>query len=538
MKLALGLFALLSTSLVGCDKDETGAVEATTEEAGGVNTGAQPGGSGQGGGEGENLPPPLVCPSDQKLANDGTCVVRTITDMGSKVDCVNHSGFWYDQADVATTTVAGFDALKPTCHVSHLEACPTTGSVYIGSEASGSLESFDVTSANVFSYYPLKKVYSTIRCFDDVNQGFYMNLEATEFDASVNPTIQNLSLGYSPTLKKIDFPKDTSKLQYLDVSSTIVPPSNYTGLSSLLLLSVSYQTGLTSLDVSKLTKLFYLDVNYTGLTTLDLSHNDQIQALAISGTTIPLASLNLSRYPYLSWFEAADRGLTSLAGIPLAYLNHLEVSGNNFTTLDLSAAPNLGDFYCSGCQLTSLDLSMNTKISDLSLDANNLTTLNVTGMPDLVYLSAGGNNLGSLNLSGNAKLTDLSLNGNALTSLNLSANVALSYLDVSSNLLTALDVTSNVLLSSIHATDNNLTYDGTTTKWDLHTLPNLYSLEIRSNPNLVLNFETGVTIHTNFLASTWSSIAVEQARWASYTGPNKPAWQYYGTDPFGFYQAP
>ncbi len=542
MKLALGLFALLSASLVvGCDKDEGGGSATEEEVPGAVNTGEQPGGSDEGdGGEGEDLPPPPPsCPSDMKVANDGTCVARTITEMNLKADCVNHSGFWYDQADVAKTTASEFDGLKPTCHASHLDACPTTGNVYIGSESGGLLESEDVTSGSVYGFSSLAKVYSTIRCFDHADLSIYMGgLEATEFDASVNPNIQSLSLAYSANLKKIDFPRDTSKLEYLNVSATKVPPSNYTGLASLNLLEVSHQTGFTSLDVSKLTKLFYLDVGYTDLTSLDLSHNDMIQALGISGTTIPVASLNLARYPYLSWFEAADNGLTSLAGIPLTNLNHLDLSGNNFTTLNLSGAPHLGDFFCSSCQLTSLDLSMNTEVSDLSVDANNLASLDVTGMPDLWYLSAGGNNLTSINLSGNPLLSNLYVSANALTSIDLSANVELFQLDVSANQLTALNLVTNVLLRTITASDNDLTYDGMATKWDLHTLTQLESLEIRNNPDLVLNFETGVTMHSNFLSSIWSSISVEQARWASFTGPNKPAWQYNGTDPYGFYQAP
>ena len=105
----------------------------------------------------------------------------------------------------------------------------------------------------------------------------------------------------------------------------------FTGLGSLY---VDWLPELTSLDLSKNTKLTDLTVNACGVTSIDLSQNKELRCLNLTSSDI--TSLDLSNN---------------------TQLESLQVDYCDITSLDLSNNTNLERLSCAGCGLTELDIS-------------------------------------------------------------------------------------------------------------------------------------------------------------------------------------
>ncbi len=122
--------------------------------------------------------------------------------------------------------------------------------------------------------------------------------------------------------------------------------------------------GLTSLDVSALSKLTQLTCMDNALGTLDLSKNTA------------LTQINC----------AADQ-LTELK-LP-ASVQRLLCENNALTTLDLSGCTALTYFKCANNQLTALDLSANTALTTLIVSNNHLSKLDLSANTALATVTLG-----------------------------------------------------------------------------------------------------------------------------------------------------
>lgn len=169
---------------------------------------------------------------------------------------------------------------------------------------------------------------------------------------------------------------------------------------------------LTSLDVSKNTKLHNLNCSSNPINTLDLSNNRE--------------------------------------------LTRLYAQSNKLKVLDVSNNMSLGELYCLHNEITELDVSQNTNLRILWCSDNPLTSLNVSNNVNLFELVCLDNNLTELDVSKNALLTSLACGKNQLTSLNLSSNSELKKLYCYENQLLSLDVTNNVNLEEIHCYGNKI----------------------------------------------------------------------------------
>ncbi len=99
---------------------------------------------------------------------------------------------------------------------------------------------------------------------------------------------------------------------------------------------------LKSLDISKNTKLAFLDVSCNPISSLDVSNNPSL--------------MTLSCYR------------------------------NNLSSLDISNNSNLGSLRCDNNNLSSLDVSNNAKLTDLNCNGNNLSSLDVSNNTKLQKL--------------------------------------------------------------------------------------------------------------------------------------------------------
>lgn len=125
---------------------------------------------------------------------------------------------------------------------------------------------------------------------------------------------------------------------------------------------------LTSLDLSKNTKLKYLDCDANQLTNLDLSANSVLTDVSC-------------RYNYL----------TSLVVGENSSLSQLSCKYNYLTSLDVSGCSALESLDCYSNQLTSLDVSNNVALTYLSCYRNDLRSLDVSNNTSLSYLSCESN---------------------------------------------------------------------------------------------------------------------------------------------------
>ena len=138
-----------------------------------------------------------------------------------------------------------------------------------------------------------------------------------------------------------------------------------------------YGNQLTSLDVSKNTRLTSLCCSHNELTVLDVSKN--------------------------------------------ILLTRLECSFNDFKVLDVSKNAQLTSLMCDNNHLTALDVSGNGALKSLSCGSNLLTALNVSGSLELTSLLCNYNLLTDLDLTKHTKLEVLYCNDNKLTELNLAS---------------------------------------------------------------------------------------------------------------------
>ena len=161
---------------------------------------------------------------------------------------------------------------------------------------------------------------------------------------------------------------------------------------SVTSLSVSYD-GLTSLDVSLLTKL----------TSLDCSSNE-------------LTSLDVSSLTDLTSLSCYSNKLTSLDVSSLTDLTSLSCYSNKLTSLDVSSL-NLKTLRCSSNKLTSLG-TLPSGLTSLTCSYNDLTSLDVSSLTKLTDLDCGSN-YGLTDLKFPSGLITLDVLGNGLTTLNV-----------------------------------------------------------------------------------------------------------------------
>ncbi|WP_291150947.1 T9SS type A sorting domain-containing protein [Flavobacterium sp. UBA7680] len=149
---------------------------------------------------------------------------------------------------------------------------------------------------------------------------------------------------------------------------------------------------ITTLDLSKNTKLTSLRCNQNKLTALDVSNNLDLQDLTLSYNK--LTTIDISK----------NLALTTL----WAY-------NNNFTNLDVSSNLALKYLYCNENQITTINLSKNIALNSLSISSNQLTNLDLSANINLNTLACDRNLLTGLDLKKNTALTLLNCIYNKLT---------------------------------------------------------------------------------------------------------------------------
>ena len=171
----------------------------------------------------------------------------------------------------------------------------------------------------------------------------------------------------------------------------------------------------------------------TSLTTLDISKNTKLEKLAV--TNSKLSTLNVANNPQLTT---------------------LQCQMNQISILNLANNPNLKELDCRGNKITGLDLSKNTKLLSVDCHNNSLTGLNISTCKNLTYFNCSSNNFSKLDFSANPSLIELYCESNKLTSIDVSKCTRLEYLDCSNNYLSSINLDENVYLTSLHCNNNSI----------------------------------------------------------------------------------
>ncbi len=311
-------------------------------------------------------------------------------------------------------------------------------------------------------------------------------------------------------LTSLDVSKNT-KLSYLNCSKNeTLNDLNVSANPELTGINCS-NTNLTSLDLSTCTALKTLSCYETKLTSLDVSKNTKLGYLNCSNDN-SLTNLNISANPNLTQISCYRTNLTNLdlsSCTALEILNCYETKLTSLNTskntalkqlrcfdtptiqnLELSKNTALEFLFCENTGLNSLDVTKNLQLKKLRCYQNNLTTLDVTKNSLLFGLDCSENNLTALDLTKNPFLTGLNCSDNKITTLNVSKNKLLQGLDCSKNEINVLDVSQNTKLKGLSCYNNELKI------LDVSNNTELTNLSCSNNQLKVLDISANTKIET------------------------------------------
>ncbi len=209
---------------------------------------------------------------------------------------------------------------------------------------------------------------------------------------------------------------------------------------------------LTDIDLSKNTKLTYLNISSNMFTSIDFSNCPSLEAIICNSNKV--TDVKLAGNQKLRRFECNQT--------------------KTLTHLDVSANAELDSLCCYADALEAIDVTKNPKLRYLNCSGNKITALDVTQNPELKTIYCGRNQYaaGTLDFSKNPKLDEVDCQESQLNSLEFTANPMLRLLTCSFNNLTSLDVSKNSALYKIIASFNKQM-----TSLSLGDMPELYDLQ-------------------------------------------------------------
>jgi len=274
-----------------------------------------------------------------------------------------------------------------------------------------------------------------------------------------------------------------SSVTSLDVSrssiSDLTGIENFTSLQTL----IASRNSLTSVNLSKNTKLTYLDLGTNQLTALDLNTNTALDNLDCQKNK--LTALDISNNTSLTRLNCASNALTSLNVTANTLLTALATNTNKITSLNIDSNLALQSINCGGNLLTALNVDKNLALKSLWCGSNKLTSLNINKNLELSDLNCGINELTSLDVSDNKKLVSLVCHQNKISILNVSQNILLEQLMCHYNELTSIDVLLNPELYMLNCHFNKIT------DLDISKNPKINEISCNDNELKSLNLKNG-----------------------------------------------
>lgn len=289
-----------------------------------------------------------------------------------------------------------------------------------------------------------------------------------------------------------------SSLKYLNCSANKFTALN---LSKNPELTELYCNGnkITALDLSANTKLQKIVAQANALTTLDTRNLPELTYLDLQAN-FDLKSIDVSKSTKLEFLNVAQGKLTSLNVSNNRKLVELYVFLNQLTALDVSSNYLLKKLNCYENQLTALDLSYNGALESLSVNDNPITELDLHPLSNLQKLSCSAMKLKKLDVDRCPKLRELYCYDNQIETLDLRSNKKLEALQCQNNRLSWLDLSSNTALDPARVDCSGNVYD---IKVDRN-------LQYKVYPDLPCYGATEGTYFTAARASDWTGGTVSK----------------------------
>lgn len=202
-----------------------------------------------------------------------------------------------------------------------------------------------------------------------------------------------------------------------DNAITAIDLSNAEGLRFLNV----YWNPIGSIDLSGCPGLEILNASYTAMTTLDLSHTPNLLWLSAysdgyeSEAIMPLSTLDLTMLPKLQYIDVKNNKLQSIDLSNNPMLRWANFNGNRLGSIDLGGCPELLELDLSRNNLDAVDITSLPKLVTFSVADNNLTSLDVSNNTALESLMVGNNAIKTLDTSMLASLQTLYINGNGMS---------------------------------------------------------------------------------------------------------------------------
>ena len=239
-----------------------------------------------------------------------------------------------------------------------------------------------------------------------------------------------------------------TKLTSLNVSGCTNLETLYCSSNNISSLSVSDFTNLKNLDCSYNTSLTTLNCYRNNLTTLNVAGCYALKELLCFENANLAAITGLIHCTAITYLDCEDCAITSLTAVKnMGNIATLLARNNKLTSLEVT----------NKSKLKTLRVSGNTTLTDLQCNNNDLTTLNVTGCTALKELRCYENaNLASISgLADCRAITILRCSNCALTDLpGLNTMTNLQMLYASDNQLTSITLTYKANLSGVTLQNN------------------------------------------------------------------------------------
>ena len=144
--------------------------------------------------------------------------------------------------------------------------------------------------------------------------------------------------------------------------------------------------------IEHFTALESLRCGNNDISTLDLSKNTKLTFLYI--TTCPLKTIDISMLTELERLQCGNQDLSVIDFSKNTKLKELSIWRGTLTSIDVSMLPELEILWCYETeQLTSLDLTKNLKLKQLICQGNQLTSLDFSNNAELKYVECYDNKI-------------------------------------------------------------------------------------------------------------------------------------------------
>jgi hypothetical protein len=240
------------------------------------------------------------------------------------------------------------------------------------------------------------------------------NNPLTDLDISLLPDLNFLKCD-STHLEHLTLAGPTN-LNYLYCSyNNSLTAVDFSGASGLMMVNISDDPLLSSLDPSGQASIIYLFCDVDNLNTLNISGLNQLVWLSCEENSI--TALDLSNKPNLYEVDIMYNSIASLDLTGLSLLHELNVYNNNLTTLDISVVPGLNTLNCSSNQITAIDFSNSSGLVSFSGENNLFTEVDLSHSPLLMGAALGNN----------TQLTSVNIKNGSFNYLDCNSDTALQF---------------------------------------------------------------------------------------------------------------